>query len=146
MASARFLEAARAIPPPTAATGIVLYRVVRELLHNVVKHARASRVRLELDGDRDLRIELSTGRIAGRLVDATDGSPIRAARVTAERLDAEATPDFLEWFYQEQRRRFVDNVRLRDDCLATLRALRDDGLTVEVALKPTQSEAALQTR
>lgn len=45
---------------PTAEdTGVVLYRVVRELLHNVTKHARASRVRLELDGNRDqIRIVL----------------------------------------------------------------------------------------
>ena len=36
--------------PPSETTGLVLYRMVRELLHNVVKHARASRVRLALDG------------------------------------------------------------------------------------------------
>lgn len=46
-------------PPPSDATGIVLYRAVRELLHNVTKHARASRVRLELGGsDGRLRIVL----------------------------------------------------------------------------------------
>lgn len=36
--------------PPSEATALVLYRVVRELLHNVTKHARASQVRLALDG------------------------------------------------------------------------------------------------
>ena len=39
--------------PPSEEPGVVLYRVVRELLQNVVKHARASRVRLELAGARD---------------------------------------------------------------------------------------------
>ncbi|MCP3961760.1 MAG: hypothetical protein GY719_28290 [bacterium] len=39
--------------PPDTQTGGVLYRVVRELLHNVVKHARASRVRLALGGNSD---------------------------------------------------------------------------------------------
>lgn len=39
--------------PPPEETGVVLYRVVRELLHNVAKHARASRVRIELGGASD---------------------------------------------------------------------------------------------
>ncbi len=37
--------------PPAAKVGVVLYRVVRELFHNVVKHARAGGLRLELGGD-----------------------------------------------------------------------------------------------
>jgi signal transduction histidine kinase len=36
--------------PPAEDVGVVLYRVLRELLHNVTKHARARRVRLELTG------------------------------------------------------------------------------------------------
>ncbi len=39
--------------PPPDSVGVVLYRVVRELLHNVVKHARATRMRLDLGGTRD---------------------------------------------------------------------------------------------
>lgn len=37
--------------PPAEDAGVVLYRVLRELFHNVTKHARARGVRLELDGD-----------------------------------------------------------------------------------------------
>ncbi len=45
--------------PPSRADGIVLYRAIRELFHNVTKHARASCVGLELDGGRDgIRIVL----------------------------------------------------------------------------------------
>jgi len=43
--------------PPAEDAGVVLYRAVRELLHNVAKHARASRVRLELTGTGD-RIQI----------------------------------------------------------------------------------------
>ncbi len=38
---------------PAEDASVVLFRVVRELLHNVTKHARASRARLELDGAGD---------------------------------------------------------------------------------------------
>lgn len=45
--------------PPGEDVGVVLYRVLRELFHNVTKHARASRVRLELAGTRErIRIVL----------------------------------------------------------------------------------------
>ena len=45
--------------PPAEDAGVVLYRVLRELFHNVAKHARAGRVRLELAGTRErIRIVL----------------------------------------------------------------------------------------
>lgn len=45
--------------PPSADVGVALYRMVRELLHNIIKHARAGRVRLELSGTREgIRIAL----------------------------------------------------------------------------------------
>jgi signal transduction histidine kinase len=45
--------------PPSEDAGVVLFRAVRELLHNVVKHAWAKRIRLELSGSGDcIRIVL----------------------------------------------------------------------------------------
>ncbi len=45
--------------PPAAHIGVVLYRVARELLRNVARHARANSVRLTLGGNGDrLRIVL----------------------------------------------------------------------------------------
>jgi signal transduction histidine kinase len=37
--------------PPAEDVGVVLYRVLRELFHNIAKHARASCIRLELAGN-----------------------------------------------------------------------------------------------
>jgi signal transduction histidine kinase len=60
--------------PPAEDAGVALYRAVRELLHNVTKHARATRVHLALGGTGDeIWISLdddgvgfaATGRTAG---------------------------------------------------------------------------------
>ncbi len=75
--------------PPPAEVGVVLYRVVRELFHNVVKHARASRLRLELggDGDRDEIIVADDGVgfdvVAARRAAAGGGSHASAGRASA---------------------------------------------------------------
>ncbi len=42
---------------------------------------------VEVDGDRDLRIEIATGRVAGRVRDRTDFSPIDGAGFTLEPVD-----------------------------------------------------------
>ncbi|MCP3962921.1 MAG: carboxypeptidase regulatory-like domain-containing protein [bacterium] len=53
-----------------------------------VQHSEA----LELVGDHELRIEISTGSISGTLRDATDGEPLAGASVMVERLDAGDDP------------------------------------------------------
>ena len=59
-------------PPPEDAGG-VLYRVVRELLDNVIKHARAGRVRLRLDRTDDgIRIVLEDDGVGFDAGDAGD--------------------------------------------------------------------------
>ncbi len=61
--------------PPVAETGAVLYRIVRELLHNVSKHARASRVRLALSGDGDrMLIALEDDGVGFEVASASDGN------------------------------------------------------------------------
>ncbi len=42
---------------------------------------------LELSGDRDLRIEIATGAIAGLVIDAAGGEPVAGASVALEQLD-----------------------------------------------------------
>ncbi len=53
-------------------------------------------------------------------------------RVFAKRLDRTASDEFLDWFYRAQRKAMVEELRLRDDCIATLRALRDKGLILSI--------------
>jgi len=57
---------------------------------------------------------------------------VETFRLFAERLDREATDDYLDWFYETQRRGFVENVALREDCVATLRALREAGHSIVI--------------
>jgi signal transduction histidine kinase len=57
--------------PPGEDAGVVLYRVLRELLHNVTKHARARSVRLELAGrGQQLRIALADDGVGFEAVQA----------------------------------------------------------------------------
>jgi signal transduction histidine kinase len=57
--------------PPGEDAGVVLYRVLRELLHNVTKHARARSVRLELAGTGErLRIILADDGVGFEAVEA----------------------------------------------------------------------------
>ncbi len=46
---------------------------------------------IEITADADVRIEISTGRIAGRVRDAVDFAPIEAATVSATRVDADGS-------------------------------------------------------
>lgn len=57
---------------------------------------------------------------------------VESFRLFAERCDRAPSDDDVEWFYETQRRGFVDNVRLRPDCVETLRAMRDDGLRLVI--------------
>jgi len=50
----------------------------------------------------------------------------------AERLGAEATEDFLDWFHEAQRQVMIDGMELRDDCLDTLAELRKRGLGTSI--------------
>ncbi|HYG61419.1 MAG TPA: carboxypeptidase regulatory-like domain-containing protein, partial [Thermoanaerobaculia bacterium] len=67
---------------PGLAPGSYQVRVVN---HRGLYHQET----VEISGDRDLRIEISGQRVSGRVVDATDQSPIVRARVS---LEAEAAP------------------------------------------------------
>ena len=53
-------------------------------------------------------------------------------RVFAKILDRAASDDFLDWFYGAQRKAMVEELRLRDDCVETLRALRDKSLILSI--------------
>jgi putative hydrolase of the HAD superfamily len=50
----------------------------------------------------------------------------------AEALGRPASPDFLDWLYEEQLRQVLDNFSLREDCLETLAALRELGLQLSI--------------
>lgn len=47
-------------------------------------------------------------------------------------LDREITDEFLDWFYVAQREAMVTGLRLRDDCVATLRTLRERGFILSI--------------
>jgi len=53
-------------------------------------------------------------------------------RVFARSFGQEATDEFLEWFYEAQRKCMVEGLALRGDCAATLRALREKGLILSI--------------
>jgi 2-haloalkanoic acid dehalogenase type II len=55
-----------------------------------------------------------------------------AYRHFARELGGEASEEFLEWIYTAQRRAFIDEMRLRRDCMDTLEALRERGLYLSV--------------
>ncbi|MCP3985436.1 MAG: HAD family hydrolase [bacterium] len=53
-------------------------------------------------------------------------------RAFAKTFDRVASDEFVEWFYEAQRSAMVEGLRLRDDCVETLRALREEGLTLSI--------------
>jgi HAD superfamily hydrolase (TIGR01509 family) len=53
-------------------------------------------------------------------------------RLFAKSLGRDASDEFLDWFYEAQRRSMVEDLRLRDDCVDTLRALRDMGVILSI--------------
>ncbi len=53
-------------------------------------------------------------------------------RAFAKSFDRVASDEFLEWFYEAQRRAMTEGLRLRDDCVETLRALRDKSLILSI--------------
>jgi len=50
----------------------------------------------------------------------------------AEAFDREATPEFIDWFYEAQREPMVTQMVLRDDARETLEALRGRGLSLSI--------------
>ncbi len=50
----------------------------------------------------------------------------------AETLGRPASPDFLDWLYEEQLRQVLENFSLREDCLETLVALHELGLQLSI--------------
>jgi HAD superfamily hydrolase (TIGR01509 family) len=53
-------------------------------------------------------------------------------RLFANAFGQEASGEFLDWFYEAQRETVVGKLVLREDCLATLHALRDRGLILSL--------------
>lgn len=53
-------------------------------------------------------------------------------RTFAKSFGREASGEFLEWFYEAQLGAMVAGLRLRDDCIETLRALRDRSLILSI--------------
>jgi HAD superfamily hydrolase (TIGR01509 family) len=53
-------------------------------------------------------------------------------RAFAKIFDRVASDEFVEWFYEAQLSAMVEGLRLRDDCVETLRALRDKGLVLSI--------------
>ncbi len=53
-------------------------------------------------------------------------------RVFAKSFGQEATDEFLEWFYEAQREAMLEGIALREDCVATLHALRANGKTLSI--------------
>ena len=58
---------------------------------------------------------------------------VEAYRGFAERLSGSVPDDaFCDWLYRAQRERMIEAMELRDDCLDTLRALREEGLSLSI--------------
>ncbi len=53
-------------------------------------------------------------------------------RVFAKNFDREASDEFLDWFYQAQREAMHEGIGLREDCVAVLRALRENGKILSI--------------
>ncbi len=53
-------------------------------------------------------------------------------RLFAKNFGREATDEFLEWFYEAQREAMLQGIPLREDCVATLHALRDNGKILSI--------------
>lgn len=50
----------------------------------------------------------------------------------AEELGTSASPDFIDWIYEEQRQNLVNEMYLREDCISTLRTLRELDLSLSI--------------
>jgi HAD superfamily hydrolase (TIGR01509 family) len=73
-------------------------------------------------------------------------------RALASELGREASPAFLEWFYEAQRHAMITRMVLRDDCLETLGILRSRGYLLSLVsnidddyLEPMLDHLALRT-
>ncbi len=53
-------------------------------------------------------------------------------RAFAAMLDRVASDEFVEWFYEAQRKAMTQELVLRDDCIETLDALRERGLVLSI--------------
>jgi len=53
-------------------------------------------------------------------------------RLFAKNFGQEASDEFLVWFYEAQREAMLEGIPLREDCVATLRALRDNGKILSI--------------
>jgi putative hydrolase of the HAD superfamily len=53
-------------------------------------------------------------------------------RVFARNFEREASDEFLEWFYEAQLEAMVEGLALREDCVETLRALRERGFILSI--------------
>lgn len=53
------------------------------------------REELEIDGDRDVVVEISSGRVGGRVLDAEDRSPLAGAVISLEPIDSESAQGFV---------------------------------------------------
>jgi HAD superfamily hydrolase (TIGR01509 family) len=53
-------------------------------------------------------------------------------RLFAKNFGQEATDEFLEWFYEAQREAMLESIPLREDCVSTLRALRNNGKILSI--------------
>jgi HAD superfamily hydrolase (TIGR01509 family) len=74
------------------------------------------------------------------------------ARALTHELGHEASPAFLEWFYEAQRRVMTTRMVLRDDCLETLATLRSRGYLLSLVsnidddyLEPMLDQLALRS-
>lgn len=69
--------------------GVVLFRIIQEALHNVVKHASATRVELELAfGDKDLRVRIKDNGVGFDLLTRPKGQGLGNIQERSELLGA----------------------------------------------------------
>lgn len=66
-------------------------------ISTIARFARAHHQTVELASDQEIAIELPDSRVAGRVVDAADSSPLEGATISAE--PADGTPDDRRWSF-----------------------------------------------